>query len=47
LHLAEIYLNQNRVEKAREQVRLALEIADDEAMKAKAQALQERVAAAG
>tara|TARA_B100001059_G_scaffold236561_1_gene287790 strand:- start:3832 stop:8931 length:5100 start_codon:yes stop_codon:yes gene_type:complete len=47
LHLGEIYLSQNRVEKAREQVRLALEIADDEAMKAKAQALQERVAAAG
>ena len=44
LHLAEIYLSQNRVEKAREQVRLAMEIADDEAMKAKAEALQKRLA---
>ena len=47
LHLGEIYLEQNRVEKAREQVRLALEMADDEAMKVRIQDLQRRVAAAG
>ncbi|MBG83323.1 MAG: hypothetical protein CMJ40_02120 [Phycisphaerae bacterium] len=47
LHLAEIYLSQNRVEKAREQVRLAMEIADDDAMKAKAEALQRQLASGG
>lgn len=43
LHLAEIYLAQNRVEKAREQLRLAVEIADDEGIKAQAEQLQSRI----
>ena len=47
LHLAEIYLSQNRVEKAREQLRLAVEIADDESITARAKELEAKLAAGG
>ena len=45
LHLAEIYLTQNRVEKAREQLRLALDIADDDAIKTQVEQIQDRISA--
>ncbi|MEE2907703.1 MAG: tetratricopeptide repeat protein [Planctomycetota bacterium] len=47
LHLAEIYLDQNRVEKAREQLRLAVEIADDDAIKAQVEQMQQKIASGG
>ena len=47
LHLAEIYLSQNRVEKAREQLRSAVEIADDESIKARAKELEAQLASGG
>ena len=47
LHLAESYLDQNRVEKAREQLRLAVEIADDDAIKAQVEQMKERLTSGG